>query len=98
MLPCFVDTPLPTEELEVEWKRNDSETLVHLWQDGESRPESQNPRYQERAHFFTEEIVNGNFSLFLTNVTREDVGVYKCVVYTKVDFTETLIEIKNIGR
>ncbi|XP_060795276.1 uncharacterized protein LOC132897976 isoform X2 [Neoarius graeffei] len=98
MLPCFVDTPLPMEELEVEWKRNDSETLVHLWQDGESQPESQNPRYQERAHFFTEEIVNGNFSLFLTNVTREDVGVYKCVVYTNVDSTETLIEIKNIGR
>ncbi|XP_060795274.1 uncharacterized protein LOC132897975 isoform X2 [Neoarius graeffei] len=98
MLPCFVDTPLPMEELEVEWKRNDSETLVHLWQDGESRPESQNQRYQERAHFFIEEIVNGNFSLFLTNVTREDVGVYKCVVYTKVDSTETLIEIKNIGR
>ncbi|KAB5555120.1 hypothetical protein PHYPO_G00029860 [Pangasianodon hypophthalmus] len=98
MLPCFVERPLPIEELEVEWKRNDSETLVHLWQEGESRPESQNQRYRERAHFFTEEIAHGNFSLFLTNVTREDVGVYKCAVYTNLDSDETLIEIKEIER
>ncbi|XP_053094559.1 ICOS ligand [Pangasianodon hypophthalmus] len=98
MLPCFVETPLPIEELEVEWKRNDSETLVHLWQEGESRPESQNQRYHERAHFFTEEIAHGNFSLFLTNVTREDAGVYKCAVYTNLDSDETLIEIKEIER
>ncbi|KAB5555119.1 hypothetical protein PHYPO_G00029850 [Pangasianodon hypophthalmus] len=98
MLPCFVEPPLPMEELEVEWKRNDSETLVHLWQDGESRPESQNQRYHERAHFFTEEIAHGNFSLFLTNVTHEDAGVYKCAVYTNLDSNETLIEIKEIER
>ncbi|XP_047672909.1 uncharacterized protein LOC113638947 isoform X2 [Tachysurus fulvidraco] len=98
MLPCFVKTPLPLEELEVEWKRNDSETLVHLWQDGESRPESQNNHYYERAHFFTEEIAHGNFSLLLTDVTRKDAGVYKCAVYTKLDSGETLIEIKEIER
>lgn len=97
MLPCFVETPLPMQELEIEWKRNDSETLVHLWQDGESHPESQNPSYRERAHFFIEEIAQGNFSLFLTNVTREDAGVYKCAVYTNRDSYETLIEIKEIG-
>ncbi|KAI5086412.1 butyrophilin subfamily 2 member A2-like, partial [Silurus meridionalis] len=72
MLPCFVETPLPMEELEVEWKRTDSGSLVHLWQNGESRPESQNRHYHERAHFFTEEVAHGNFSLLLTNVTRED--------------------------
>ncbi|XP_047672910.1 uncharacterized protein LOC113638948 [Tachysurus fulvidraco] len=98
MLPCFVETPLPLEELEVGWKRNDSETLVHLWQDGESRPESQNQHYHERAHFFTEEIAHGNFSLLLTDVTSKDAGVYKCVVYTKLDSGETLIEIKEIER
>ncbi|XP_053496197.1 uncharacterized protein LOC128617183 isoform X1 [Ictalurus furcatus] len=96
ILPCFVETPLPMQELEIEWKRNDSETLVHLWQDKESHPESQNPSYHERAHFFIEEIAQGNFSLFLTNVTREDAGVYKCAVYTNHDSYETLIEIKEI--
>ncbi|XP_053496195.1 uncharacterized protein LOC128617181 isoform X1 [Ictalurus furcatus] len=98
MLPCFVETPLPMQELEIKWKRNDSETLVHLWQDGESHPDSQNPSYRERAHFFIEEIAQGNFSLFLTNVTREDAGVYKCAVYTKHNSDEILIEIKEIER
>ncbi|KAI5087061.1 junctional adhesion molecule-like isoform X2, partial [Silurus meridionalis] len=98
MLPCFVETPLPMEELEVEWKRIDSGSLVHLWQNGESRPESQNQRYHERAHFFSEEVAHGNFSLLLTNVTREDAGVYKCVVHTNQHSDETLIEIMEIER
>ncbi|XP_058262129.1 uncharacterized protein LOC131363524 [Hemibagrus wyckioides] len=98
MLPCFVETSVPLEDLEVEWKRSDSETLVHLWQDGESRPESQNQLYHERAHFFPKEITHGNFSLLLTDVTNKDAGVYKCAVYTKLDSGETLIEIKEIER
>ncbi|XP_047672915.1 uncharacterized protein LOC113650976 isoform X2 [Tachysurus fulvidraco] len=97
MLPCFVETPLLLEDLKVEWKRIDSETLVHWWQNGESRPKSQNQSYHERANFFTEEIAHGNFSLLLTNVTSKDAGVYKCAVYTKLDSGETLIEIKEIG-
>lgn len=97
VLPCFVKSPLPMEELEVEWKRNESETIVHLWQEGESRPESQSQSYRDRAHFFTEEVTHGNFSLLLTNVTREDAGVYKCVVHTMQDSDETLIELKEIG-
>ncbi|KAG7325339.1 hypothetical protein KOW79_011655 [Hemibagrus wyckioides] len=98
MLPCFVETPLPLEDLEVEWKRNDSETLVHLWQNGESRPESQNHLYHDRAQFFTKGIAHGNFSLLLTDVTSKDAGVYKCTVYTTLDSGETLIEIKDIER
>ncbi|KAK3529373.1 hypothetical protein QTP70_029466 [Hemibagrus guttatus] len=98
MLPCFVETPLPLEELEVDWKRIDSETLVHLWQNGESRPESQDQLYHERANFFPEEIAHGNYSLLLTDVTSKDAGVYKCTVYTKLDSGETLIEIKEIER
>ncbi|KAF7704902.1 hypothetical protein HF521_020188 [Silurus meridionalis] len=98
MLPCFVETPLPMEELEVEWKRIDSGSLVHLWQNGESRPESQNQRYHERAHFFSEEVAHGNFSLLLTNVTQEDAGVYKCVVHTNQHSDETLIKIMETER
>ncbi|XP_046710574.1 uncharacterized protein LOC124389266 [Silurus meridionalis] len=97
-LPCFVETPLPMEDLEVEWKRTDSGSLVHLWQNGESRPESQNQRYHERAHFFSEEVAHGNFSLLLTNVTPEDAGVYKCVVHTNQVSNETLIKIMEIER
>ncbi|XP_062859964.1 butyrophilin-like protein 2 [Trichomycterus rosablanca] len=93
MLPCYVETPLPMDELEVEWKRTD--TLVHLWQNGQSEPESQNQDYRERAHFFSEEVKHGNFSLLLTNVTSKDAGVYRCVIYTGKESNEASIEIKE---
>uniref|UniRef100_A0A4W4F1S4 Ig-like domain-containing protein n=1 Tax=Electrophorus electricus TaxID=8005 RepID=A0A4W4F1S4_ELEEL len=94
MLPCYVQTPIPVEELEVEWRTTDSETIVHLFQDGESQPESQDQAYHDRANFFTEDITHGNFSLLLTDVTSKDIGVYKCVVYRSQESNETLIEIK----
>ncbi|XP_035389203.1 uncharacterized protein LOC113567751 [Electrophorus electricus] len=94
MLPCYVQNPIPVEELEVEWRRTDPETLVHLFQDGASRSESQDQAYHDRAHFFTEDIAHGNFSLLLTDVTIMDTGVYKCVVYRNQESNETLIEVK----
>ncbi|XP_036385843.1 butyrophilin-like protein 2 [Megalops cyprinoides] len=93
MLPCSVDTPLPLQELEVEWKRIDSETMVHLFQDGESRPESQDERYSGRAEFFVDEIPKGNFSLLLVNVSPEDRGKYKCVVYTNQESREAYADL-----
>uniref|UniRef100_A0A8C2IFL6 Ig-like domain-containing protein n=1 Tax=Cyprinus carpio TaxID=7962 RepID=A0A8C2IFL6_CYPCA len=97
VLPCSVDTLLPVEGLEVEWKR-DSGTLVHLFQDGESRPESQHQDYYDRAHFFTEEIQHGNFSLLLNNVRAEDKGEYRCKVYSDQDSDENVVEIKYVER
>ncbi|KAG7476617.1 hypothetical protein MATL_G00084780 [Megalops atlanticus] len=93
MLPCSVDTPLPLEELEVEWKRTDSETMVHLFQDGDSRPESQDETYSGRAEFFADEIPKGNFSLLLVNVTRQDRGKYKCVVHTRQETREAYADL-----
>ncbi|KAF4094664.1 hypothetical protein G5714_024693 [Onychostoma macrolepis] len=72
VLPCYVDKLLLMEDLEVEWRGTDSETLVHLYQDGESRAESQQQDYHDRAHFFTDQIQHGNFSLHLDNLTAED--------------------------
>ncbi|XP_064176132.1 myelin-oligodendrocyte glycoprotein-like isoform X1 [Anguilla rostrata] len=92
-LPCSVDTPLPLHELEVQWMREDSGSLVHLFQEGESRPESQSPAYSGRADFFSEEISKGNFSLLLRNVTSEDKGLYKCIVHTFHESNETKVKI-----
>ncbi len=97
VLPCSVDKPLPMEGLEVEWRRTDSETLVHLYQDGESRAESQQQDYQDRAHFFTEEIQHGNFSLQLDNLRAADEGQYTCTVHSQQESGETVVEIKDVG-
>ncbi|XP_042560155.1 CD276 antigen-like [Clupea harengus] len=98
LLPCSAETPLPLEELEVEWRRTDSEALVHLFQEGEVRPESQSYDYSGRAHFLTEGFAAGNYSLLLTNVTRADGRDYICKVFTNLDSNEITAEIKDIER
>uniref|UniRef100_A0A3B3T5Y3 Ig-like domain-containing protein n=1 Tax=Paramormyrops kingsleyae TaxID=1676925 RepID=A0A3B3T5Y3_9TELE len=95
LLPCFVDRPLPLEELQVDWRRTDSDTIVHLFQGGQSRPDSQGDAYRDRAHFFPQEIPKGNFSLLLDGVRTADAGVYECVVYTEQEQRETRVEIQE---
>ncbi|XP_016420916.1 uncharacterized protein LOC107750165 [Sinocyclocheilus rhinocerous] len=96
VLPCYVDELLSMEGLEVEWRRTDSETLVHLYQDGESRAESQQQDYHDRAHFFTDQIQHGNFSLRLDNLRAQDEGRYTCKVYSQQESGETVVEIKYV--
>lgn len=96
LLPCSVKTPLPLEELEVEWRRH-SDELVHLFQEGEERPESQSYQYSGRAHFLTDGVTTGNYSLLLTNATSADAGIYVCKVFTNLNSEEITAEIKYIG-
>ncbi|XP_067282928.1 uncharacterized protein [Pseudorasbora parva] len=102
VLSCYVDKPLPMEGLEVQWRRTDSETdsvtVVHLFLNGESRPEIQQQDYQDRAHFFTDQIQHGNFSLRLDNLRAEDEGKYTCKVYSDQDSGETEVQIKDVER
>ncbi|KTG03942.1 hypothetical protein cypCar_00038512, partial [Cyprinus carpio] len=72
--------PLQTEDLKVEWRRKDTKTLVHLYQDGESQAQQD---YQDRAHFFTDQIQQGNFSLRLDKLKKDDAGEYTCRVHSK---------------
>ncbi|XP_050957339.1 uncharacterized protein LOC127158233 [Labeo rohita] len=95
VLPCSVDKPLPMDDLEVEWRRTDSETLVHLFLNGESRPEAQQEDYHERANFFSDKIQQGNFSLRLDNLTAEDEGRYTCKVDSQQDSGEIVVQIKR---
>uniref|UniRef100_A0A8C1PZL2 Ig-like domain-containing protein n=1 Tax=Cyprinus carpio TaxID=7962 RepID=A0A8C1PZL2_CYPCA len=97
VLPCSVDELLSAEGLKVEWRRTGSETLVHLYQDGKSRTESQQQDYQERANFFTDQIQHGNFSLRLDNLRAEDEGQYRCTVYIQQESGETVVQIKVIN-
>ncbi|XP_073669912.1 uncharacterized protein [Paramisgurnus dabryanus] len=98
VLPCSLDSLLSLEDLEVEWRRSDSQTLIHLYQDGDIRPQAQHQDYHDRAHFFTEDIKHGNFSLLLNNLTAEDDGQYTCKVHTGQESEETVVEIKHAER
>uniref|UniRef100_A0A673JFN6 Ig-like domain-containing protein n=1 Tax=Sinocyclocheilus rhinocerous TaxID=307959 RepID=A0A673JFN6_9TELE len=96
ILPCSVETPLPMEELEVEWKTTDEEALVHLFQNGEYRPEAQHQSYRDRALFFSEQIFKGNFSILLENITVADTGIYRCVVFSYQNVGEISVTIQDV--
>ncbi|XP_050958749.1 butyrophilin-like protein 2 [Labeo rohita] len=85
VLPCHVPPNLLTEDLKVEWRKTtkNSDILVHLYEDGQSQAEKQQQDYKERAHFFTDHIKHGNFSLSLDKLTAEDKGQYTCRIYNK---------------
>uniref|UniRef100_A0A3B3SKG8 Ig-like domain-containing protein n=1 Tax=Paramormyrops kingsleyae TaxID=1676925 RepID=A0A3B3SKG8_9TELE len=98
LLPCFADRPLPLEGLQVEWRRTDTDTIVHLFLGGQSRPESQGDAYRGRAHLLPQEIPKGNFSLLLEDVRTADTGVYECVVYREQERRETRVRIQEVGK
>ncbi|KAL7876949.1 hypothetical protein SRHO_G00035920 [Serrasalmus rhombeus] len=96
LLPCFSQSPLPLEGLQVEWRKADSESLVILFQQGEVRPDHQSQPFRDRVHLFPDEISKGNFSILLNNVVRNDTGVYRCKVSTTQESSETEVELKDI--
>uniref|UniRef100_A0A3Q1EXJ9 Ig-like domain-containing protein n=1 Tax=Acanthochromis polyacanthus TaxID=80966 RepID=A0A3Q1EXJ9_9TELE len=66
----------------VEWSRPDQDPdYVLFYQDGYIHPHNQHPSYQHRVDLQDKELRDGNFSLILKNVTKEDTGRYKCYVY-----------------
>ncbi|XP_052406341.1 butyrophilin subfamily 2 member A2-like [Carassius gibelio] len=96
VMHCYVDELLPLKGLKVIWVRTDDNTLVHVFQDYESRPDAQYQDYRDRAFFFTDKIKDGNFSLRLENVRAGDKGFYRCKVYTEHESEETLVQIKAV--
>ncbi len=80
VLPSYGDKPLPVEGLKVEWRKG---CTVHLYEDDEIQAKKQHEDYQDRAHFFTDDIQHGNFSLRLDNLRAEDAGEYTCTVYSQ---------------
>ncbi|XP_063045247.1 V-set domain-containing T-cell activation inhibitor 1-like [Engraulis encrasicolus] len=98
LLPCAAESPLPLEELEVEWRRADSGALLHLFQEGEERPESQDRAYRGRVAFFPVEMAKGNFSILLKNVSEEDIGVYSCKVFTEHEAEEVKVDVLKVGK
>ncbi|XP_063045246.1 butyrophilin-like protein 2 [Engraulis encrasicolus] len=96
LLPCAAESPLPLEELEVEWRRADSGALLHLFQEGEERPESQDQAYRGRVDFFPVDMDKGNFSILLKNVSEGDIGVYSCKVYTEHEAKEVRVDLVRV--
>uniref|UniRef100_A0A671U3Q4 Ig-like domain-containing protein n=1 Tax=Sparus aurata TaxID=8175 RepID=A0A671U3Q4_SPAAU len=63
-----------------EWTRSDLRPPkdILFWRDGRSDPTHQHSSFTGRVQLVDGELKNGNMSLILKNVRREDVGTYEC--------------------
>ncbi|XP_039608421.1 uncharacterized protein LOC120528341 isoform X2 [Polypterus senegalus] len=98
ILPCNVDTPVPLEELELEWIKKDTSSLVHLSVAGEDQPESQHKSYRNRTQIFHENLLIGDYSLKLKKTEVQDEGKYRCVVHSRTQSEEVIVELKSVER
>ncbi|XP_018537694.1 matrix remodeling-associated protein 8 [Lates calcarifer] len=86
-LPCRA--PRNTNIKAVEWTRTDLETdYILLYWDERPDPEKQHPSFQNRVELRDSQMKDGDLSLFLKDVTRDDSGIYKCRVQRKTNYWE----------
>lgn len=78
ILPCHLEPPFNVTNLTVEWKFTGN--LVHLYRSREDDLTDQHLNFKNRTSLFKDEMVKGNISLKLTNVTENDAGNYTCNV------------------
>ncbi|XP_051800553.1 uncharacterized protein LOC127532619 [Acanthochromis polyacanthus] len=68
----------------VEWIRPGLDPdLVLLYRDRHLDPDSQHPSYQNRVDLQDKEMKDGDVSLILKNVMKNDTGTYECWVFQK---------------
>uniref|UniRef100_A0A3P8UDQ5 Ig-like domain-containing protein n=1 Tax=Amphiprion percula TaxID=161767 RepID=A0A3P8UDQ5_AMPPE len=85
ILPCHLEPPFDVHNLTVLWKHNG--TAVHTYRSRRHNLDVQH----NRTLLFHDEMVNGNISLKLFNVTEQDKGVYtyKIITYVFSCFIQT---------
>uniref|UniRef100_UPI003AACA193 myelin-oligodendrocyte glycoprotein-like n=1 Tax=Centroberyx gerrardi TaxID=166262 RepID=UPI003AACA193 len=67
----------------LEWTRPDLEPeYVFFYRDERPETSDQNPSFAGRVELHDGEMKNGDLSLILKNVNRNDNGTYKCLVAT----------------
>ncbi|KAM3589918.1 uncharacterized protein V6R79_000018 [Siganus canaliculatus] len=78
VLPCFLDPPFQASDLTVEWMCDG--VIVHFYRNMNDDYNDQDERFRGRTSMFHEEMSRGNISLKLSNVQKEDSGLYFCYV------------------
>ncbi|XP_043915111.1 uncharacterized protein LOC122791434 [Protopterus annectens] len=97
ILKCKVQSTVSLDELEVEWKQEDTNAQVHLYKDGEDNNENQYLHYWGRTGLFYKELSKGNISLTIRNVYTHDQGQYQCKVKSKLQSGVAFVELRVTG-
>ncbi|XP_066530811.1 uncharacterized protein [Hoplias malabaricus] len=97
VLPCSLDPRDRAEDMTVKWSRLDlaqSNTLVHLYEEGKDSNDWQMESYRGRTALFKEELRNGNTSLKLSSVQASDEGVYQCFIQWEVWYVDVSVHVE----
>ena len=78
VLSCHLEPEFDLKTQTVEWRRD--QTIVHVYRNNDDDPALQDERFRGRTSLFQDEMIRGNISLKLTNVTEQDAGEYMCFV------------------
>ncbi|XP_030578995.1 uncharacterized protein LOC115775663 [Archocentrus centrarchus] len=79
LLPFKTTADLPTD-VTVEWRRADTNDIVHLYQDGQNQLEEQGQNYRGRTEMSEEPLRTGDLSLTLKDPLKMHSGFYMCTV------------------
>ncbi|XP_036439437.1 butyrophilin subfamily 1 member A1-like isoform X2 [Colossoma macropomum] len=98
ILPCRLSPSLNAETFEVRWYKNDYDNPVLLYRDLTVQESTGDPQYRGRVSLIGE-LVKGNVSLKLENLTLADRGEYVCFVKGAVwyDTANANLTIKALG-
>ncbi|XP_043954763.1 CD276 antigen-like isoform X5 [Gambusia affinis] len=78
ILPCHLEPPFDVNRLTIEWRFKGQ--IILVYHSGAEDDKTSDPKYQDRIFMFHDEFKNGNISLKLIKVTKEDEGIYTCFV------------------
>ncbi|XP_037739720.1 butyrophilin subfamily 1 member A1 isoform X1 [Chelonia mydas] len=94
ILPCQLSPRTNAKQMEVRWHSSEIAGLTHHYVNGHDALQKQNPHYRGRTELFKEELPNGNVSLLLKKVQVADGGSYVCFIGNKLNYLESLVELK----
>ncbi|XP_077083077.1 V-set domain containing T-cell activation inhibitor 1-like isoform X2 [Siphateles boraxobius] len=95
VLPCSArERPLTTEDITVSWRHNKTLKVFDIIK-GKVSVEEQDSAFKNRTETFPQEYLNGNFSLKLNNLQRNDTGIYKCYITNELLIQRVTLEINQ---
>ncbi|XP_072891530.1 butyrophilin subfamily 1 member A1-like [Hemitrygon akajei] len=97
VLECDLYPPISTSNMAVQWLKSGLSSPIHVYRYGQDDPLAQHQDYRGRTELFKDEITNGNISLRIKNVRRDDEGQYICLVEDRTDFKQSAVELRVLG-
>ncbi|XP_072331741.1 butyrophilin subfamily 1 member A1-like [Scyliorhinus torazame] len=97
VLECQLVPGISLDNLEIRWFTSDSASPLHLYSDGQDRPDVQDKAYRGRTELFKDEFPRGNASLKLKKMKASDGGSYTCFIDSKTYHAEAVINLEVGG-